>query len=76
MRKHRIEYASPLDAFTAVVRRLGRYEQQHHLSSEDFYDQYSKGLLDDTAEFIEWANNYRHYIALKLSLEASLNRVA
>jgi hypothetical protein len=32
--------------------------------------------MTDDNEIIEWANDYKHYIALKLEIERSLNSVA
>lgn len=76
MHKQRIEYASSLDALIAVTKRLGLYENQYHLNSEDFFDRYSNGQLTDDLEFIEWANDYRHYLALRLEVESALTYVA
>lgn len=76
MRKQRIEYSSSLDALIAVTKRLSLYENQYHWNSEDFFDRYSKGQLTDVMDFIEWANDYRHYLALRLEVESSLAHVA
>jgi hypothetical protein len=76
MRKQTIEYTSPLDALIAVVKRLSVYENQYRMNSEDFFYQYSQGKLSDDAGSIEWANDYRHYLALHEELERKLNRVA
>ncbi|MEG3437794.1 hypothetical protein V0288_11755 [Pannus brasiliensis CCIBt3594] len=76
MRKQTIEYTSPLDALVAVAKRLSVYENQYRMNSEDFFHQYSQGKLSDDAELIEWANDYRNYLALHEELERKLNRVA
>ncbi|AFY75446.1 hypothetical protein Syn7502_03618 (plasmid) [Synechococcus sp. PCC 7502] len=76
MRKQRIIYTSPLDALVAVAKRLSLYETQQNMSSEDFFDRYSKGQLSDEAIFIEWANDYRHYFGLRQELEKRLQNVA
>ncbi|HAC64573.1 MAG TPA: hypothetical protein DCF68_13805 [Cyanothece sp. UBA12306] len=76
MRKQTIEYTSPLDALIAVTKRLSVYENQHKITSEDFYHQYNQGILSDDVIFIEWANDYRHYLALHQELEQRLNNVA
>ena len=76
MRKQNIQYTSPLDALIAVTKRLSVYENQYHKNSEDFYHQYNQGLLSDDVIFIEWANDYRHYLALHQELEQKLNDVA
>ena len=46
------------------------------MSSEEFFDRYNRGKLDDDAEFIDWANDYRHYLALRAALEAQLHHAA
>lgn len=76
MRKQRIQYTSPLDALVAVAKRLSLNENHYHLESEDFFYQYNQGLLGDAAEFVEWANDYRHYLALHHELEQRLNNAA
>jgi hypothetical protein len=76
MRKQTIQYTSPLDALVAVAKRLSLYEHQQHMDSETFFDQYSRGQLSDDAPFIEWANDYRHYLALRRELEQRLRDVA
>jgi hypothetical protein len=76
MRKHTIQYTSPLDALVAVTKRLSLYENQQHMDSETFFDQYSRGQLSDEALFVEWANDYRHYIELRRDLEQRLQDVA
>jgi hypothetical protein len=68
MRKQRIEYSSPLDALIAVTKRLSVYENKYQWDSEDFFDRYNKGSLTDEIDFIEWSNNYQHYLALRLEL--------
>lgn len=72
MQIHRIEYESPLDAIVAIAKRLSNYELQYHLSSEDFFDKYSKGEIDDRVDYVTWANDYRHFLAIKLDLEKVL----
>jgi len=76
MRKQTIKYNSPLDALIDVVKRLQTYETQHQMSSECFFDQYSKGLLGDELMYIEWSNDYRHYLALHNEIEAQLRHAA
>ena len=61
----RIVYTSPVDALTALVRSLMEYEQRHKMASADFYARYERGELGDSAEFIEWAGDYQHYLQLK-----------
>ena len=42
------------------------------MSSADFYARYQRGELEDTAEFVEWAGDYQHYLQLKEQLEQKL----
>jgi hypothetical protein len=76
MHKQTITYMSPLDALIAVAKRLSLYENQHKLDSEEFFYQYNQGKLSDAIEFIEWANDYRHYLALRLEVEQHLSYAA
>lgn len=76
MRKQTIEYSSPLDALIEIAKRLSALEQQHHMDSEEFFYQYSQGRLPDDAVFVEWANDYRHYLSLHHELDAKLKHVA
>jgi hypothetical protein len=69
MQKQRIEYASPVDAIIAVAKRLSVYETRYQMSTEDFFDKFTKGQMDDGLDFVEWANDYRHFMAIKLELE-------
>ena len=32
------------------------FEQQYHLSSAEFYQQYQTGKTDDSMDFVEWAS--------------------
>ena len=76
MRKQTMQYTSPLDALVAVAKRLSLYENQQHMGSETFFDQYSRGQLSDDTLFVEWANDYRHYLELRQELEQRLHDVA
>jgi hypothetical protein len=76
MRKQTIEYTSPLDALVDVAKRLQAYEGSQGLTSELFFDQYSKGLLPDDIVYIEWSNDYQHYLALRQELETRLRHAA
>jgi uncharacterized protein YhaN len=76
MKKTRIEYSSPLDALIAVSKRLSLREEKFAMTSENFYDLFKKGTLDDRIEFVEWANDYQHYLELHSSIETKLNHVA
>ena len=76
MRKHRDEYDSPLDALIALTKRLSVNENRYNMSSEDFFDRFSKGQLEDSIEFVEWSNDYQHYMTLKSDIERHLQNVA
>jgi hypothetical protein len=76
MRKQTIQYTSPLDALVAVAKRLSVYESEQKMDSEEFFDQYNRGQLADDLMFIEWANDYRHYLDLRQNLEKKLQNVA
>jgi hypothetical protein len=76
MRKERIEYGSPVDALVAVAKRLSVYENRYGMSSEDFYAGYQKGQREDSVDFVEWANDYQHYVAIRFEIEKQLRHVA
>ena len=75
MRKETIQYTSPLDALVTVAKRLSLYENQQHMDSETFFDQYSRSQLSDDIIFVEWANDYHRYLALRRELEQRLQDV-
>ena len=62
MKKQLIQYTSPIDALIAVTNRLSTYETQHQMDSGEFFYHYSRGQQSDDAVFVEWANDYRHYL--------------
>jgi hypothetical protein len=76
MRKQTIQYTSSLDALVAVAKRLSMNETQYRMESEEFFDQYNRGQFSDDAVFVEWANDYRHYLALHQELAQKLQNVA
>lgn len=76
MRKQIVQYTSPIDALVAVTKRLSKREIGHCMDSEDFFAQYMQGEVPDDAVFVEWANDYRHYLALRRILEDRLKDVA
>jgi hypothetical protein len=65
MRKQTIRYDSLVDALVAVSKRLSRYEAHYSLESEEFFNRYSRGQVADEADFVEWANDYQHYLAIR-----------
>jgi hypothetical protein len=76
MRKLRIDYDSPVDALVAIAKRLSNYERQYQMESETFFDKFSKGLSEDSEDFVEWANDYEHYIAVRREIEVNLQHAA
>ena len=72
MRKVKIEYDSRVDALVAVSKRLSVYEGRNKMASEDFYDRFVKGQTEDSEEFVEWANDYQHYLALREEVESKI----
>ncbi|MEA3358465.1 MAG: hypothetical protein U9R17_03525 [Thermodesulfobacteriota bacterium] len=65
MRKQKIEYDSTVDTLVAVTKRLSNYESQYRMASEEFLDKFIKGQSEDSEDFVEWANDYQHYIAIR-----------
>ena len=76
MRKQRNQYISSVDALVGVLKRLNIFEGQYHLESEEFFDKFSKGQLEDSADFIEWSNDYQHYMAIRSEIESQIRNVA
>lgn len=76
MRKQRITYTSPLDALIEISKRLSLYENQQRMDSETFIDRYRRGLMSDEMVFVDWSNDYQHYLALRQQLEGLLRAAA
>lgn len=72
MRKQTIQYDSPLDALVALAKRLARFEAEAGIDSEEFFARYSRGAAGDDAKAIDWANDYRHFLAMRAELDARL----
>jgi hypothetical protein len=72
MRKLKIEYDSRVDALVAISKRLSLYEGRNKMESEEFFNRFSKGQMEDSEEFVEWANDYQHYLALRQDVDARL----
>ena len=68
----RTSYVSAIDAMNALLRSLIAYEQKYQMSSDEFYMKYLSGKMEDSKDFVEWAGDYQHYIALKQELENKL----
>jgi hypothetical protein len=76
MLKQTIEYTSLLDAIIELAKRLQAYESRYDMSSEEFFDQYQKGFLADDHPYVEWSNDYCHYLALHREIEEKLRHAA
>jgi len=76
MKKERIEHGSPVDALVAVTKRLSLYESRYRMTSEDFYEKYEGGHTEDSIDFVQWANDYQHYVAIRFEIEKHLRHVA
>ena len=76
MRKKTIQFDSAVDALVALTKRLVAFESRFEFTSEEFFDQYSKGLMDDSEAFTEWANDYRHYISIRSDIVQRLQNAA
>ena len=76
MKKEIIQYSTPVDALVAVAKRLSLYESRNRMISEEFFDRYEQGRMEDSAEYVEWANDYRHYLAIRSEIEKQLSHVA
>ena len=72
MRKKKIEYDSRVDALVAVSKRLGTYEERYRMESEEFFNRFAKGQTEDSEDFIEWANDYQHYLAIRQEVDTQL----
>lgn len=76
MQKKISKYDSPLDALIAVTKRLSIFEGKFGMSTEDFFDRFSKGQMDDSIDFIEWSNDYQHYLAIRFEIEKQIQNAA
>ena len=72
MAVQRTVYTSPIAALAALIHSLVAYEQRYQMSSADFYTLYQRGEMGDTADMVEWAGDYQHYVPLKEELEQQL----
>jgi len=70
-----ITLGDTLDDLRAADQILRKFEQRYWVSSADFFELYSQGLLDDgqhREDFSEWAEYYK----LKLKREAALAQMS
>jgi len=57
-------YDSPVDALVVLLRALIAYEHRYQMGSSEFFSRYQEGKLRDSADFVEWAGDYQHYLGL------------
>lgn len=76
MQRQRTSYDSPVDAIVVLAKRLSIYEDRNSLASEDFFTNSPKVCYQDSIEFVEWSNDYQHFLALKVELEERLSHAA
>ncbi len=75
----KITLSQILDDLSAADRVLRKYEREFWMSSDLFYELYSKGLLDtgeNTEEFAEWAAFYEIRRHREKALHRSGNNIS
>ena len=70
-----MRYDSIIDALVAVSKRLSSFEERYPMASEDFFYTFIKGQVSDDIDFVEWSNDYQHYLAIRLELKKQLENV-
>lgn len=68
------EVYDPLEELLALERVLLLLEQQHGLSSAEFYQRFLAGEGGDSPEVIAWVGRYEVYLSLKAAISQSLSR--
>ena len=72
-----VSMTNPVDDLLKLSDRLREYEQKHHMASDEFYQLYQAGSLDeDLQHCIEWAAVYDLFLKTHRILEATLMRAA
>jgi hypothetical protein len=66
----------PPAAVCRAVKRLSRDEAEAGMDSEACFAHFAKGELGDDARTLDWANDYRHVLALHADLDKRLNEAA
>lgn len=64
-----------LDDLRAAEEGLHKFERRYWISSADFYELYTQGLLDDGSnveDFAEWSGHYK----LRLKRQAALEKLS
>ena len=76
MQKQTVIYDSPVDALVAVAKRLSILEERYCMPSEDFFNKYSSGQMEDSVDFVEWSNAYIHFMSIRERIEKKLRHAA
>ena len=73
-----IEQGNPVDDLLALAVELHNYEQEHGMTSAEFYSRYKRGELSDDVMHatIRWAMAYDHFLRVKEQVENALIREA
>jgi len=69
MKKQTARYNTSKDALEAVTKRLQAKEDSYNLNSKDFFKNYVKGYFENSEDYVEWANDFRHSMALNLAVD-------
>ncbi|GEM_PF-1432456 len=68
---------NPIDDLLALVGDLRHFEQKYGMTSEEFYQKYTAGILDDELQHcLIWAATYRMFVKCKRQIENALMRAA
>jgi hypothetical protein len=68
---------NPVDDLLELGNDLWEFERQYQMPSEDFYEKYQAGALDDELQHcVEWAITYDLFVKTRRKLEAALMRAA
>jgi hypothetical protein len=53
-----LEQARAMGEVSEIQQHLAAFEQKYQLASEEFYESYEAGQLEDSADFMEWSSFY------------------
>ncbi len=76
MQKQTLIYGSPVDALVAIAKRMSILEERYCMPSEDFFHKYSAGQMGDSVDFVEWSNDYEHFMSIREKIEKKLRHAA
>ncbi len=75
MLKEAMEKSNPVDELLEVAEELREYEQKYEMTSNEFYEQFRQGTLDDELQHcIDWAAAFESFNELKRVVESALMR--